>query len=276
MRTLKPLSRRSWGRGPYFVEAVGKAIDIVWAFHNQSKGLTIEEVVAITNIAKSTTYRLLCTLVEAGILTLDQERERYLLSPRFFNLAASAQPDLRTVAEPEMIRLWNTVEETTNLGILEGREVLYLAKIASPHPFRLEVSEGTRAPIHSTALGKAMAAFLPRERVGAIIREEGLKKYTPNTITNERRFWKELDETRARGYALDNEEMHVGGRCIARPIFDAENQVIGAISVSAPLFRMKIPPTKAILDALKLAADRISAQFGWTAESVSFSHPTEE
>jgi IclR family acetate operon transcriptional repressor len=254
---------RHQGTGPYFVEAVGKAIDIIWTFQDYPKGLTIDQIVTATRISKSTTYRLLCTLVEGGMVDVDQERERYRVSPRMFRLTNSVQPDLRTAAEPEMRRFWNTVKETVNLGIIDQGEVLYLIKIASPHAFRLEVSEGTRAPVHSTALGKAMAAGMHPSRLESILREHPLKKFTPNTITTERRFWKELEKIRAQGYATEEQETMLGGGCVAVAICDANNEAVGAVSVSAPIARMKVPPPQSLIEALKHTCEQISHKLGW-------------
>ena len=256
-------TRKGKRASPYFVEAVGKAIDIVWSFKGHPEGLSIDVIVQSTRLAKSTTYRLLSTLVEAGLLEIDAKKERYTLAPKLFQLAASTEPSLRLAAEPEMRRLWSEVKETISLGTVNDGEVVYLLKLSSPHPFRVDVPEGTRACIHATALGKAMAAFMAQPTVENILRQKPLKRQTPNTITTAQRFWSELKRTRERGYSMDNQEMVVGGRCLGSPLFNAKGDVVGALSISGPALRIGDPPGPQLIEALQRTGRAISAKLGF-------------
>src|SRR5437667_1593330 len=257
----------------YFIEAVGKAIEVMWAFHGKPEGLTIDEVVAATRIAKSSAYRILCTLVHAEMLAIDPDQGRYLISSRFFQLATSVEPDLRRVAEPHMRRLRAELNETINLGKLAGSEVIFVSRFASQHPFRVEVSEGSRGALHATALGKIIAAHLPHERLEQILTAKKMERLTPNTIVSPRRFWNELVKIRDAGYAVDNEEAIEGGRCMAAPIFDARGEVVAALSVSGPVTRITESRLNTIADQLKQTCRAISSAMGYTSVTEGAAHP---
>jgi IclR family transcriptional regulator, KDG regulon repressor len=265
MKSQATLKKPNLPSGRYYIEAVGKAINALFAFEGHSEGLSLDDVVAHTGIAKSSVYRLLCTLVETGLIEFKADEGRYLLGSKLFQLASSAQPNIRKVAEPQMRKLWANVQETVNLGVLNNNEIFYLSRIVSPHPFRLEVSEGGRAFIHATALGKAIAAYLPKESVKAILRERKMLPSTPKTITNALRFWEELEKIRTVGYAIDNEESVEGARCIAAPIFNAGGDVIAAISISGPITRINKAEIFRLAGLLKGSCREISARLGYPA-----------
>jgi IclR family KDG regulon transcriptional repressor len=265
MKTRTAPKKNNVPSGRYYIEAVGKAMDVLFAFQGHSEGLTLDDVVSHTTIAKSSVYRLLCTLVEAGLLELQGDEGRYLLGSKLFQLTSSAEPSIRKVAEPRMRKLWAEVQETVNLGVLSSNEIYFLSRIVSPHPFRLEVSEGGRAFIHATALGKAIAAYLPKESVGAILKEKKMAPSTSKTITNVARFWEELENIRAVGYAIDNEEIVEGGRCIAAPIFNAGGHVIAALSISGPTTRINNAKVPQLATLLKSTCREISARLGYPA-----------
>ena len=142
MKSQATIKKPRGPSGRYYIEAVGKAINALFAFQGHSEGLTLDEVVAQTRIAKSSVYRLLCTLVETGLIEFKADEGRYLLGSKLFQLASSAKPNINKVAEPQMRKLWSDVQETVNLGVLDNNEIVYLSRIVSPHPFRMEVSEG--------------------------------------------------------------------------------------------------------------------------------------
>lgn len=240
-------------------------MDVFFAFQGHPEGLTLDDLVAHTKIARSSVYRLLCTLVETGLLELQVDEGKYLLGSKLFQLTSSAEPKIRRVAEPRMRKLWAQVQETVNLGILDGNEICFLSRIVSPHPFRLEVSEGGRASLHATGLGKAIAAYLPKESVRAILKGKKLVASTPKTITNIVRFWEELEKIRAVGYAMDNEEIVEGGRCIAAPIFNASGEVVAALSISGPTTRINNEKIPRLASLLKSTCREVSACLGFPA-----------
>jgi DNA-binding IclR family transcriptional regulator len=121
---------------------------------------------------------------------------------------------------------------------------------------------GSRAPAHCTSVGKALLAYQPAETVNAVI-ENGLKRFTPNTITDAELLRQELATIRARGYAIDDEEIEEGLRCVAAPIRDHTGQVISAISVAAPVQRMSKKNVQTTIPSVVAAANAISRRLGY-------------
>jgi DNA-binding IclR family transcriptional regulator len=155
-----------------------------------------------------------------------------------------------------MLQLRNRLGETINLGKLRGTSVLYLETIESEHAFRVSASLGISDPLHVTSIGKAILAWLPPERRPVL---DDWRQLTPATITDPARFDEELIITKRRGYALDEEESMLGGRCIGVPILQG-NYPVAALSVSGPVARITRDRIKGIAHDLREAAALISDQ----------------
>ncbi|MBC7225432.1 MAG: IclR family transcriptional regulator, partial [Anaerolineae bacterium] len=214
-------------------------------------------------------YRLVANLLHCRYLT--ETETGYWLSLKMlrFGTLVEESLDLKQEAEPYLHRLRNTVNETVHLAVLDSdMRVVYLEKLATRHAVGLMMSRiGLTAPMHCTALGKAMAAFRPEEEIRAWVRQHGLPPYTPATITDPERFFQALAGVRARGYAVDMEEFEAGVRCVAAPIRDRAGHVVAAVSVSAPANRMPMPLVGSDL-AHKVVetALHISEALGYVAE----------
>jgi IclR family acetate operon transcriptional repressor len=152
--------------------------------------------------------------------------------------------------------------QTVHLGILEGAHVVYIEKVESPGPFRLHSTIGGRAPVHCTALGKAILAQRTQEEIGMVV-EKGLGARTPNTITDPRRFHEELASVRNYGYSVDNEENREGICCVGAPIFDFHGQCNAAISVTALSTNSTVEQVPEIGILVKDYAERISQRMGY-------------
>jgi IclR family acetate operon transcriptional repressor len=139
---------------------------------------------------------------------------------------------LRERVRPSLERLRDALDETTNLGVLDGHHVIYLEVIESRRSVRLAASRGVHDPLHSTALGKAIAAHLPEKRVRELLEQAGMPRRTADTITDIDDYMAELAKVRRMGYALDNRENEPDGRCVAVPILGT--RLPAAVSVSAP------------------------------------------
>lgn len=187
---------------------------------------------------KSTVHNHLSTLVEEGYVV--RENEDYRLSLQFLELGGyiRSQMPLYKVAEPEVRQLADETGELANLAVEERGRTSYLLRAKGERAVDLDTYAGMRTPMHSTALGKAILAHLPAERVDSILDQYGLPRETPATITERTDLQEELDRIRDQGYALDREERLEGLRCVAAPI-TSDDRVLGALSVSAPTSRMK-------------------------------------
>jgi IclR family acetate operon transcriptional repressor len=186
-------------------------------------------------LPKSSVYRHLCTLEERGYVERDEEAGIYRTGPAFFFVLDEHLLLLRRCARPYLQELREQFGETINLGILDRTRIAYLDIVESPRALRMASRVGDREPIHSTALGKAIAANLDEADVSRILRVEGMPQQTDRTITDPGDLFAELEDVRKRGYAMDNGESDSGGRCIA--VAAGSTPIPYALSLSAPAAR---------------------------------------
>jgi DNA-binding IclR family transcriptional regulator len=197
------------------------------------------------------------------------ETGQYRLGTKLIELAGRALEAMSVarVAKPQLEDLVATTGETAHLMVFDANEGLYVEKVESPRSFRMPSQVGRRIPLHCTGVGKALLAYLPPEDVERVIAERGLPALSPNTITTPRALAKELATIRDRGYAVDAEEIELGLRCIAAPVFDHTGSVAASISIAGPSAR--VTPSREAELALRVmaAAAEISRQLGHAPES---------
>ena len=171
--------------------------------------------------------------------------------------------DLVREATPYLKELVNQCNETVHLGVLEEGEVLYLAKEESSKTIRMCSYVGKRAPLHCTALGKVLLAYLPEEERKKILEQKGLLRFTEKTITDKKELEKELNKIKKQGFALDREENEKDVRCIAAPIKNYQGKVIAAISISGPVYRIDINKQNHLKEALIRTSKKVSKRLGY-------------
>ncbi len=222
------------------VASVRKALEILCQFGAASASLSVSDLSRSMSLPKSTTHNLLRTLQTFDFVKQDPTDRRYRLGPRVLELGLRFSHSTRLVslAEPHMRRLADQTKETVKLGIFSDREVLILAAIESPYQLHTRGDEGMRAPLHSTALGKAILTELGTNEVREIIHSSHLFRRTPHSITNADRLIQELETIRNQGYALDVEENETGVVCAASGVADFAHSTVAALSVSAPASRV--------------------------------------
>jgi IclR family transcriptional regulator, KDG regulon repressor len=243
----------------YRVPMVEKAFRILECLEEGDGGLSLAEVTARAGVIKTSSFRILYTLARMGYVQKDEEAGKYTLTLQTANLGRKVFKDigLARVARPHMTDLRDRFQETVNLAVLRDGEFLYIDILESAHSFRMVAEIGARAPLHASAVGKSIAAFLPEVDVQQLLAGRTLERLTPNTITNRSRLGNELAQVRKQGYSLDREEAEIGASCIAAPILNAQRQPVGAISVSGPTPRMRGKQAE-IIRRLKQAAVAIA------------------
>jgi Transcriptional regulator len=171
--------------------------------------------------------------------------------------------DVYQIAGPHLRTLVSETGETAHLAVLRDGEVVSLVSAESTQTLRTPVTVGSRTPAHCTSLGKAMLAFAPDEQVNEFLRGRTLKSYTRKTITSASRFKTELRTIRKVGYAVDNEEREVGLRCIGAPVCNSTGDVIAAVSIAGPAFRLTEDRIPLLSSAVIRTGARISASLGY-------------
>jgi DNA-binding IclR family transcriptional regulator len=246
------------------VQSVERAFDLLEALAAAKGELGILDLSECVHLHPSTVHRLLATLVQRGYVRQSPLTGRYALGARVLQFSRFYdQTTLRVEAYPFLERLVRASGETTNLSILDHDEAVYIDQVQSPHLVRMFAQIGRRVPLHSTGCGKILLAYLEPAERARIIREKGLPACTRNTITNPQELGRVLAQVRRCGYAVDNEEMERGVRCVAGPVRDHTGKVIAAISISGPVTRMtkeRIPQlSKLVVNVCR----ELSMRFGY-------------
>ncbi len=237
-------SGRSQQADKNYISVMGKIFAVLEYFiqHGaKQQPVAFQDVANALPFARTTVHRILYSLEKLGYLEKPDKRARYQLAAKFFELVQPAVHFrlLQSAARSAMVRLVIQFAETVNLGVLEDGQVTYIDVLQSPSALRTAANPGDRNPVHSTALGKAILAFLPEHEVDSILKEHPLIKMTPKTITQKAHLLEHLASVRERGVAFDLEENLSGAVCVAAPIFDQLGRVVAGLSVSGPARRIE-------------------------------------
>ncbi|MGH2734987.1 MAG: IclR family transcriptional regulator [Actinomycetota bacterium] len=251
------------GGDRYAVRAVVRVMDILDLLQDSPDGRSLQEVSEVAGLPRSSAYRYLSTLETRGYVQRDGANGLYRFGLAFLPSHGRHLEVLAARARPVMEALRDRLGETINLGVLDGNRVVYLEILESNKSVRLAARRGDRDPIHSTALGKAIASRISTDAVVAILAAEGMSGRTTKTITEEALYLAELEKVRAQGFALDLGENEEDGRCVAVPF--PNSRVLAAISLSAPAARLKVGVLEGIATQLISAARQIQTDGGGRA-----------
>ena len=226
------------GNAKHPVSTTEKTLRLIEALR-ETNGAGVTELAERLDVGKSAVHNHLSTLRDHGYVV--KEGDTYRTGLKFLEVGGERRNRMRLyqAAEPKVNELAQRSGELCNLMIEEGGVGVYLYRAKGDNAVDLDTHAGRRTYLHSTALGKAILAYLPRDRVDEILDRHGLPAETDNSITDRETLLRELDGTRERGYALDDEERLKGLRCMAVPIRTSDGRVRGAISISSPRSRMK-------------------------------------
>lgn len=239
-------------------QSLEKAVDILeYIAAAPRPGVTLAECTGILGFSKATTQRMLLTLTRRNMLHFDEELGVYSLGMLTAKLGSEylSRLDYRRAALPVLRDLVAESGETAHLGVLSGRDVVYIELVDSPQPIRVFSKVGDSRPAYATAIGKAILAQLP----GDVRREhlpESLAGSTARTITSFEHLYRDLAQTRDRGYAIDDGENRDGIRGFAAPIFDFSGNVCAALSIAGPTARLESEDAKRNFGSLVTRAGR--------------------
>src|SRR5579871_3336936 len=247
--------------------AVERALSMLEAVAQDADGLSNAALSRKLNMPKSSASYILRTLEARGYVARDAESGKYRVGLKVLSLSRGALGgrDVREIALPVMRRLMHQTGLTCHLAVLDGPEAVYIEKVEPEGFIRMDTWVGRRMRVHATSVGKALVAYIPRERLERILAESGMEKRTPKTITTLPRFLKELEKVRAQGCAVDDEENNMGARCVGAPIFDQSGNAEASLGLSGTTNQVNAHTMPRILEALKDAARHISMQLGYRA-----------
>lgn len=216
---------------------MARALEILQCFYNTDE-LRLGEISKKLNLNKSTAYGLIRTMESYGFLSQDSDTGKYRLGMSLFRLANNIDSSLRTLGRTSLGSLVHEFGETANLSVRVGDYNMYLEKLESPYSVRISSAPGAMYPLYLTAMGKCILSYLPDEEVSGILSRFTYIQYTPNSLMSNEEVRRELELVRQRGFSIDNEERELGLTCVAVPVFNGQNEVIAALSVSGPSQRM--------------------------------------
>jgi len=224
--------------GNAIIQALVRAIDVLNCFEDAEE-LGVTEISNRIKLHKSTTFNIISTLEHCRYLEKNDNTGKYRLGIELFRMGTKVKYDLRKIIVPYLEKLLSQFKETANLVVRDGDYVIYLEKIESPHSMRISTAAGSRLPVNTTAVGKAILSGLPDEELHAIINGIPLVKFTDYTICDQNTLLENIKRVRISGYAEDFEELEIGLTCVAAPIFNHTGKAFAAISISGPTSRMQ-------------------------------------
>lgn len=249
------------------VKSARRTLDILELLTAVESTLTFAEIGRALDLPVSSLSGLLHTLVSAGWLEFDPASRAYGLGLRALE-AGNAYARSRTLidrATPIMTQIRDETDETVQMAVLDGRHVVYIAKVGGRQALTLASEVGRRLPAHATGLGKVLLAGMPPSALATLFHGVELERLTDQTITDVGALVKTLTDVRRKGWGSDDGEYTVGVRCVAAPIFDQRGATVAALSITAPQVRFTPKKRKQALSLLIDGASRVSASNGYMA-----------
>jgi len=245
------------------IKSIDKVLDLLEFLSLNEQETSITKISKELHMGLSTVHRILTTLKSRGYVIQNQQTAKYRLGIKLFELGCAVQSTKRLVeiTKPYLKQLSQSTNETANLAILEGKEVIYLDTIESPEILRTEIMAGTRTPAHCTALGKVLLASISDGEFQSLYKSDELpSSLTSKSISSLEELKNHLKKVKEQGYAVDREEYKIGINCIGVPIFGRNGEAIAAISITGPASRFTLNEMGKVKSKLIAISKEISNQ----------------
>ncbi|RNL86238.1 IclR family transcriptional regulator [Halostreptopolyspora alba] len=247
-------------RGEHFVQSLERGLAVVRAFTPHASSMTLSEVARATGLTRAAARRFLLTLVDLGYVRTDGRT--FALTPRVLELgyAYLSSAGLPEVAQPHLEELAAQVRESSSVSVLDGDDVVYVARVPTSRIMRVAINVGTRFPAYATSMGRVLLAGRPLAEVESYLERVDLRRLTAYTLATPARLRAELERVRNQGWAIVDQELEEGLRSVAAPIRDREGRVIAAANVSAHASRTSVEDIRRdLLPPLLATTSRIEA-----------------
>ena len=246
-----------------FINSLAKGLGLLMSFQEQNPRMTLTGVAKANQMNLPTAKRYLHTLTTLGFVVKDEMDQTFQLTAKVLRLGSGvfSSMDLRERLMPFMRNINRELDVTTHCAILDGTEVITVERLRSQDVVNLDITAGSRLPVYATSLGKAILAHLPAAEQKALVGEIEFKPLTPHTITDSKAFLRELQQVRARSYAVACEELTLGLKTMAIPIFDPGGSVNASFGVSYPTSRITEDGLEEkLLESLGIVQDQSSTR----------------
>ena len=246
-----------------------KGLSVLEALAGSKEPRGVTELSGELRLLKSNVHRVLQTLLHVGYVRKDPDSGRYECTLKLWSLAGQAVErfDVRRVARPHMKRLWDKTGENIHLGMLEGLDVLYIDRLESRHPVRVNMPPGGRGPAVAISSGKMLLAYADEST--QLLAARNLMRYTARSIVDSDAFHRELRKIKAAGHVINRGEYREGVSGISAPLLDDQGKPLAAIGISVPSERFTTALLKDLLPRVLSTARAISAELGHRAPAAS-------
>lgn len=247
------------------VQSIERAFCILEVLSDYNDGLGISELSSKVNLHKSTVHRILGTLTYKGYIKQNQTSNKYSLTLKLFELGNKKVEgtDLLTVSRPYLEELMKKTNEVIHLVVREGTEIVYIDKVEPKKSITMYTRIGMRKPLYCTAVGKAMLALMPENKVQDIWSNSNIKKLTKNTIIDFNELNDNFKTIRATGFAIDDQEVENGIRCVASVVKNHKSAICGAVSISGSIFSFTDDKINYFSKILIEYCNKISKELGY-------------
>lgn len=245
------------------IKSLDRAMEVLEHL-SETPGATLSRLAEDLSQSPATVYRILVTLEGRSLVEFDPAAQHWHIGARAFVIGARylRRTTLVDRARPIMRRLMEVTGETANLGIARDTSVLFVSQVETTATIRAFFAPGTLSPMHASGIGKALLAQMSDDRLSRLIATAPLDQFTARTLTEPATLRADLEATRDRGFAFDDEEKNEGMRCIAAPVFDLSGEAVAGISVSGPASRVTAAQMASLAEAVMAAAAELSAAMG--------------
>ncbi len=239
---MKLLTKEKMPQSPYQIESLLRGLHVLSLFNRDTGALSLTEIKDAAKLNKTTAFRIISTLESAGYLERDSETKKYRPGLKVLQLGFTAITSLefRHVARPYLRQLSQDVGETVSLSVLDGMDVVYVDRVRKQQIVGVVLGIGSRIPAQCGSMGKVMLAHLLAEELTQRLNQP-LTPCTQNSMADRAAIEAELALVRNQGYALNDEELEIGLRAVAAPIWDHTNQVVAAINVTGSVRTISHP-----------------------------------
>jgi DNA-binding IclR family transcriptional regulator len=246
------------------VQSLGRAFAILEAVARHREGIGLADLSKLVGLHNSTTFHLAKTMVSLGYIRQEKDSKRYRVGRPLFALAASALDEIEmvNVATPVLEDLSRETGESGHFAVRMGDAVVVIARTSGPGAFQLTDRVGVVRPAHCTALGKIILASLRPDQLKRFLERVEMKPSTGKSITDVPALMREIAEIKHSGIAFDDGEFNPEVRCIAVPVMDFTGQIVGALGISGPIWRLSNQVLQNHAKTIRATANRLSAEFG--------------
>lgn len=259
------VSTSETGDDRYTLRTLARGLELLRSFSGEHPSLSLTELALRMGWNKGTAYRFTFTLQQLGYLDQDPTTKRYRPGVKVLDLGFGclSSMGLTERAQSYLEELFHQTGQPVHLAVLDDADIVYVARRADRSLTTINLYVGARLPAYCTSMGKVLLAYRPREEVRRLMKGVTMRRHTPHTVTSLERLHREFEQIRRAGYGITDQELELGVRSAAAPIWDASGQVIAAVNVSTLAVRVSLEELRVrLVPRLLEAADRISTALG--------------